>query len=96
MYQILPTRIGDLVKAITPGVFLSSMLFLFLSIFDFLLHYLGVTSQVVYLVLMTITGAGFYGVVFLVMPIASTRSEAERWRRKVNGSVKLAYRALTR
>ena len=95
-YQIIPTRIADLVKAITPGVFLGSMLFLFLAVFDFVLGKSGVTSQVVYLMLMSIAGVGFYGSVFLVMPIASTRSEAERWRRRINGSVKLAYRALTR
>ena len=96
VYRALPTRVNDLVKAITPGVVLNSMLFLFLAVCDFSLRYLGVTSQAVYLMLLTIFGAGFYGVVFLLMPIASMQGEQERWMKKINGGVRLAYRGISR
>jgi len=90
------TNITDLVRAITPGFILNSMLFVFLATVDFLFRHFGVGSQAYYLVVMALLGAVFYGVAFLVTPISSTQSETDRWRSKINGSVRLACRAFTR
>jgi len=90
------TNIHDLVKAITPGLILNSMLFVFLATVDFLFRHFGSGSQVYYLAAMVVLGSLFYCVAFLVTPIPSTQSETDRWRSKINGSVRLACRAFSR
>jgi len=94
--RAIHTSIYDLIRAITPGFILNSMLFFFLAIIDFLFRHYGLGSQAYYLAAMTVLGAVFYGFAFLVMPIPSTQSETDRWRSKINGSVRLACRAFSR
>ena len=94
--RAIRTGIMDLVRAIMPGFILNGMLFAFLASVDFLFHHSGVGSQAYYLVVMTVVGAVFYSVAFFVTPIPSIQSETNRWRRKLNGSLRFGYRAVIR
>jgi len=94
--RAIRTNVSDLIRAITPAFILNSMLFFFLTTIDFLFRHYELGSQVYYLVAMTALGAVFYGVAFLVIPIPSTQSETDRWRSRINGGVRLAYKAISR
>lgn len=94
-YRTIPTRIMDLLKAITPGLILNTLLFGFLAAVHFVFSALKETAPAVYLVLMAISGAAFYGTIFLLIPIPSICDEAERWRQKLTSILKLIYKAFT-
>lgn len=94
-YRTIPTRIMDLLNAITPGLVLNTLLFGFLAAVHFSIADLKETTPAIYLVLMAISGAAFYGTIFLLIPITSIRDEAERWRQKLTSSLKLIYKVFT-
>jgi len=95
-YRALATRIADLLKAIAPGLALNALLFCFLAAVHLALGGLEARSPASYLAVMAILGGVFYGTAFLFLPLPSIRSEANRWRRKLDGSLRLAGRSSSR
>jgi predicted permease len=83
VYRTIPTRLADLLKAVTPGLVLNSLLFGFLAGVHFALSGLKGTAPATYLMLMAISGAMFYGTIFLLIPLPQIRDEADRWRQKL-------------
>jgi teichuronic acid exporter len=86
-YRTVPTRIADLLYAISPGLILNMMLFGFLAAMHSALGMLIETSPAIYLALMSISGAVFYGTIFLLMPIPSIHNEANRWRQMLTSGL---------
>jgi teichuronic acid exporter len=80
VYRTIHTRITDLLHALFPGLILNMLLFGFLAAMHFAFGTLKETAPAIYLVMMSISGAAFYGTIFLLIPIPSIRNEAIRWR----------------
>lgn len=94
VYQALPTRIGDLARAVTPGLFLSALLLAVLSVIDLALGEHKATTPFLYLLAMTLCGGLFYAAAFLFIPIPALHTEAARWRKKLAGSTALIRKPL--
>jgi flagellar biosynthesis protein FliR len=87
-YQTIPTRTGDLVRAVTPGLLLNAPLFAILVLTHFAVGDLRTTMPLIYLLVMAFTGALTYLIALLYLPIPAISSEADRWRQKLNGGFK--------
>jgi O-antigen/teichoic acid export membrane protein len=87
VYETLPTRVGDLVRAAAPGLFLSTLLAGVLSLINFAFGEHQATMPFLYLLAMTLCGGLFYAAAFLFIPIAALHTEAERWRQKLGDSL---------
>jgi teichuronic acid exporter len=85
VYRTIRTRIIDLLGAVAPGVILNTILFFFLAIMHNYFGALEVESPAVYLLLMTLTGAGFYIAIFLLIPLSALSDESNRWRKLIFG-----------
>jgi teichuronic acid exporter len=83
VYQTLPTRFGDLVRASSPGLFLSGLLFAVLTLIDLIMGGPEATASWLYLLAMTFCGGLFYAAAFLLIPIPALQTEAARWRHKL-------------
>jgi len=94
-YRTIPTRITDLIRAITPGLKLNSLLFLVLTLADYLSGDLRTTGPALYLLLMVIPGSLVYLAAFLLLPIPALKSEKARWHKIINGGMSFVYRILT-
>ena len=94
-YRTIPTRLTDLIRAITPGLKLNSMLFLVLTLTDYLTGDLRTTGPALYLLLMVIPGSLVYLAAFLLLPIPALGSEVDRWHRKINEGLRLIQKAGT-
>jgi teichuronic acid exporter len=92
VYRTIPTRLRDLVAAITPGLALNALLFGVLALIDLGLGPYKATAPAVYLIFMSLLGGAFYAALFLLIPFEALRDEAARWREKVVGFVKLPIR----
>jgi O-antigen/teichoic acid export membrane protein len=86
-YRTIPTRIRDLVQAVTPGLLLNAPLFAILALIHFTLGDHRTTMPLLYLLVMAFTGALTYMTALLYLPIPAISSEADRWRRILNGSI---------
>jgi len=86
VYKTIPTQISDLVKAVTPGLLMNSILFLVLYIIDGFSGELINTSPVLYLVVMVFAGGFVYLASFFLMPIKALKTEKGRILEKFNGS----------
>jgi hypothetical protein len=86
-YQTIPTRIRDLVQAVTPGLLLNAPLFAILPLTHFTLGDLKTTMPLFYLMGMAFTGALTYMIALLYLPIPAISSEADRWRRMCVGGL---------
>jgi len=95
VYRTIPTRVTDLFRAIYPGLLLNLLLFLVLAIIDSTSGDLKQTEPALYILLMVIPGALVYLAAFLLFPIESLKSEATRWRQKINGSLRFIYKFIT-
>jgi O-antigen/teichoic acid export membrane protein len=95
VYRTIPTRIMELVSAIAPGLKLNSLLFLVLTITDYLTDDFKTTNPALYLLFMVIPGSLVYLSTFLLLPISELQSESARWRQKINGSLNFVYKSLT-
>lgn len=84
VYRTIQTRVTDLLNAIAPGLMLNTLLFCFFTLFHMVLTAYGMTAPTIYLALMVITGAIFYGAAFLFMPLPTIRNETKRWREKLS------------
>jgi len=82
--RVIPTRFSDLLKAMAPGILLSSLLNIALAGIDLLCRNLQLSQPFIYLLLMMPVGAFTYLICFLYIPIPSISSEALRWRNIVN------------
>jgi O-antigen/teichoic acid export membrane protein len=94
VYRILPTRVGDLIRAAAPGLFLSTLLLGVLSLIDLALGEHQATMPFLYLLAMTLCGGLFYAAAFLFIPIPALHTEAARWRQKLLGSTALIRKTL--
>lgn len=94
-YRTIPTRLMDLVRAITPGLKLNGLLLLTLALTNFLTGDYITTNPALYLVLMVVPGSLVYLTAFLLLPILALQSESARWRQKINGGLSFVYRRLT-
>lgn len=90
-YRILPTRIADLVRALTPGLILNSIFFTVLALTDQVVGEMSETRPLLYLLAMAIPGGLAYAAAFLLLPIPALSSEAARWREKIRGGLRLFY-----
>lgn len=88
VYRTINTRLVDLVKAITPGILLGTLLFAVLAMMHFALGEHKATAPFLYILTMTITGAVSYGAAFLLLPIPALHSEASRWRSQIRNAAK--------
>jgi O-antigen/teichoic acid export membrane protein len=94
VYRTIPTRLMDLIKAISPGLLLNSLLFLVLALTDSLTGDLISTSPALYLLFMVVPGSLVYMAAFLLLPITALQSESDRWQQKINGSLNFVYKGL--
>jgi len=95
VYRTIPTRIRELIAAITPGLSLNALLFGFLALIDQGLAPYKATAPIVYLAIMSLLGGGFYAALFLYLPIPALHAEASRWRQKIASMLKLPAHAPT-
>ena len=95
VYRTIPTRVADLVRSLTPGLLLNAMLFLVLAIIDSVTGDLRKTDPAIYVLLMVIPGSLVYLAAFLLFPIPALKSEATRWRQKINGGLTFVYKFIT-
>lgn len=93
--RAIPTRPADLLKAITPGLSLNAVLFSALAATHYVLGDILVSLPLVYLLLMGLAGIITYMVAFLFLPLPAINSEAERWRRTINDSLGVIFKART-
>jgi hypothetical protein len=66
-----------------------------LAIIDSATGDLRKTDPAIYILLMAIPGSLVYLAAFLLFPIESLKSEATRWRQKINGSLSYIYKLIT-
>jgi O-antigen/teichoic acid export membrane protein len=85
----LRTRGIDLVRALTPGLALSTLLFAVLSVVHVTTFDLVTDAPLVYLLVMCLVGGLTYAAAFLLIPIRSLQTEAARWRQKLRASLDL-------
>ncbi len=83
VYQILPTQIGDLIRATAPGLSLSALLLAVLALTDLVLGEHKTATPLLYLLVMSGCGGLSYVAAFLLIPIPALRTEAARWRQKL-------------
>lgn len=93
--RAIPTRPAELLKAITPGLILNALLFCALAATHYVLGDIRVSLPLVYLLLMGLVGGIAYVAAFLFLPLPALGSEAERWRRKIDDSLGLIFKART-
>ena len=93
VYRTIPTRIMELVWAISPGLLLNGFLFFVLAITDSLTGDLRTTDPALYLLFMVIPGSVVYLAAFLLLPIPALQSESARWRQKINGSLSFVFKS---
>lgn len=78
--RALPTRAGDLLRAIVPGLLLGASSFVLLALVDAALHEWARMRPVLYLVVMSSLSGVFAVAAFLWLPIPALRGESARWR----------------
>jgi O-antigen/teichoic acid export membrane protein len=94
VYKTLPTRAGDLLRAVTPGLILSGLLFAVLALTDAALGSLRTGSPFLYLMTMSGIGGLSYTAAFLYIPFPALKSESSRWRQKLQGGVNIIMKAI--
>lgn len=96
VYQTLPTRVMDLVKAIMPGLQLNASLFIVLFVADYLITEFLTASPVLYLMIMVGVGGLTYIASFFLLPIAALESDKVRIFNKFDNSLILVKKSLIR
>jgi teichuronic acid exporter len=94
VYNTIPTRLSDLLKAVAPGLALNSILYLVLIIIDSLTHEFKMTNPGFYLLVMAIPGLMAYAAAFFLIPIPSLKTEVALWREKINDGLAFVYKSL--
>jgi len=87
--RTIPTRISELIRAVTPAVILNGLLAAFLAVLDFEIAHLATAAPIYYLVAMGIGGGTVYACAFLFLPIPALESEAARWRQRGLGVMRM-------
>ena len=87
VYQVLPTRLIDLGRAIMPGLIINSLLALVLAATDQLSGHLTEESPLLYMLLLGGVGAPVYIAAFFLLPIPALESEVSRWSRLFRGGM---------
>lgn len=95
VYHAIPTRAADLFRALFPGLLLNAMLFLVLVTIDSVSGDFSKTDPAFYVLLIVIPGSLVYLAAFLLLPIPALKSEAARWRQKINHGLTRVYHILT-
>lgn len=93
--RTITARIPELLRAITPALILNALLFSALAAAHYVLADARSSLPLAYLVLMGLVGALTYGAAFLFLPLPAISDEAERWRRKIDDSLGLIFKART-
>jgi O-antigen/teichoic acid export membrane protein len=84
--QAVLATFAELLHAITPGVILNGMLFVFLGLIDQALGAWRHDMPALYLFAMVLAGMSFYVPAFLFLPLSQIKSESELWRTKLSGA----------
>jgi O-antigen/teichoic acid export membrane protein len=84
--QAVAATFAELLHAITPGVILNGMLFVFLGLIDQALSAWQHDMPALYLFAMVLAGMMFYVPAFLFLPMSQIKSESELWRTKLSGA----------
>ena len=95
VYRTISTRVMDLVRAITPGLKLNTLLFLVLAFTDSLTGELRTTYPSLYILFMVIPGPLVYLAAFLLLPIPELQSESVRWRQKIIAGLSFLHKRST-
>jgi O-antigen/teichoic acid export membrane protein len=82
--RVLPSRTGDLMRALGPGLALGALMFTTLALTHVALRHLQIESTVVRLAAMGLAGGLCYAAAFLMLPIPALQAEAARWRGKLS------------
>jgi teichuronic acid exporter len=90
--KALPTRPGDLARAVAPGIVLGALMFAALALIDQALGDWNQTRPGTYLVVMSVLGGGFAVSAFLLLPLPALRTESMRWRELAARTLKLPKR----
>jgi teichuronic acid exporter len=85
--RTLPTRIGELVQAVSPGLLLGALLFGFLALVDQVMGSHLSTAPGTYALVMSTLALLFYASTFLLLPLRALESEAARWRTLAAGAL---------
>lgn len=94
-YQVLPTRLMDLLKALAPGLLLSALVGLVLAGVHFgFAGRIKASLPIVYLGILGAAGLAVYVVGFFLFPIEVLRSESRRWRDAIGRALRIARRVL--
>lgn len=91
--RTIPARPIELWRAVAPGLTLAALTWIVLALLDQLLGGWGVTHPTAYLLLMTILGGGFAVSIFLLIPLRSLETEAQRWRSMARKGLSLLNRS---
>jgi O-antigen/teichoic acid export membrane protein len=81
---VIATSLGELVRALLPGVSLSALLFAYLAAMDYLLAGMHESHPFWYVCVMSISGGLVYLAAFIFIPIQSISSESRRWRQTIS------------
>jgi teichuronic acid exporter len=89
--RTISTHIGDLAKALVPGLILNVPLVVVLALVHLAMADVAKSSPIAYLLAMALSGSSTYAVAFLFAPIPALRSEAARWRRAIRMGMRLVH-----
>ena len=85
--RAIPTRLTELVHAVSPGLLLGTLLFSFLALIDQLISSPLRNAPGAYMLVMAILAFIFYAALFLLLPMRALESEAARCRKLAAGSL---------
>jgi O-antigen/teichoic acid export membrane protein len=95
VYRTIRTRVADLLRALTPALLLNTLLFVILALVHAIAADLKSGIPVLYLAIMASVGFLAYAAAFLFLPIPALRSEAGRWRERIQSGLHLMSKAPT-
>jgi teichuronic acid exporter len=80
VYRTIPTRVEELLRAATPALMLSAILFAILAVVQISFGEARTRAPWTYLSAMVVAGSLTYACAFLFLPIPGLRAEVLRWR----------------
>ena len=84
VYQVIPTRLSELGRAVAPALILNGLLLIVLGGLHYIVADLRTSAPFFYLAAMGTGGGAAYAAAFLVLPIPGLQTEAARWRARVS------------
>lgn len=76
VFQTISASTTDYIRAVQPGISMNIALFVVLLMVDSIISWLGITSELAYLVIMSVVGGSTYLVMLLYLPFESLQNES--------------------